>query len=100
MRRKLSRSGVRPRFFRTPQRSSWGNCTATRMQQSAAVPQGAAASGSTHVQHGANQTMTVQVEREDGLEVLGLGGSARTHWNLGTAPLCEAAVRRGEATFA
>ena len=44
--------------------------------------------------------MTVQVEREYGLEVLGLGGSARTHWNLGTAPLCEAAVRRGEATFA
>jgi phosphoenolpyruvate carboxykinase (ATP) len=64
------------------------------------VPQRAAASGSTRVQNGANQTMTVQVEREYGLEVLGLGGSARTHWNLGTAPLCEAAVRRGEATFA
>ena len=44
--------------------------------------------------------MTVQVEREHDLEVFGLGRVARTHWNLGTAPLCEAAVRRGEATFA
>ena len=43
--------------------------------------------------------MTIQVERTHGLEALGIVRSGRVHWNLGTAALCEEALRRGEGTW-
>ena len=44
--------------------------------------------------------MSVVVDKAGALGVMGLDRIAKAHWNLGAAQLCEAAVRRGEATFA
>jgi phosphoenolpyruvate carboxykinase (ATP) len=44
--------------------------------------------------------MTIQVERAQGLEALGIVRSGRVHWNLSPAVLYEEAIRRGEAVLA
>src|SRR4051812_33659555 len=43
---------------------------------------------------------TIQAERSQGLEAVGITRSGRVHWNLSTAALYEEAIRRGEAALA
>jgi len=43
---------------------------------------------------------TIQVERAQGLEAVGILRSGRVHWNLSPAALYEEALRRGEAALA
>jgi phosphoenolpyruvate carboxykinase (ATP) len=44
--------------------------------------------------------MAIQLQRACGLEIVGILRSGPVHWNLSTAALCEAAIRRGEGLLA